>query len=227
MKVLVFQHEPNEGIGNMASWMASHEAELTYVKLFEPNPAFPPVKEFDLVIVLGGLMSVNDEDDYAWLKTEKSCLAEVLENGTPLLGLCLGAQMIANVLGADVVQGEHQEIGWYPVDNVSKGQGVQITLPKPVFHWHGETFKLPDGAVRLMSSQACENQAFQMGEKVVGLQYHLEVIPDTIEHWLHDVDGKLPKGPYIQSVEELQKTPAAFYEDSQKAMERLLDYLVS
>ncbi|MFZ3157950.1 MAG: gamma-glutamyl-gamma-aminobutyrate hydrolase family protein, partial [Smithella sp.] len=178
MRAHYLQHVEFEGLGSIASWLEADGYEITNTRLFE-SAKFPNLKEIDLLVVMGGPMSVNDEDDFPWLVSEKQFIREAINSGKPVLGICLGAQLIASAAGAKVYSNPVKEIGWFPIYGISS-QDVSIFSFPPsvkVFHWHGETFDLPSGAIRLAKSDGCENQAFQIGKPVIGLQFHLETTP--------------------------------------------------
>jgi GMP synthase (glutamine-hydrolysing) len=185
VRVLAFRHVPFEGLGRIAPVLdelgiAFHDAEAYRDGASLPHPA-----AYDGLIFMGGPMSVNDPLPY--LAREMGVIQEAARIGQPVLGVCLGAQLIAKALGARVYRNPIKEIGWFDVeftpaaarDPLFAGAAPRET----VFHWHGETFDLPAGAVRLASSSRCRNQAFRVGETIYGLQFHLEVTPAMIEDW--------------------------------------------
>jgi GMP synthase-like glutamine amidotransferase len=155
-------------------------------------------------------MSVHDESQYQWLSEEKAFIHEALslEDGPKVLGICLGAQLLAEALGADVFPGRYKEVGWLPVEFTPAALAHPLFEGFPerleVFHWHGETFSLPAEAVHLARSEAFENQAFLYGEKVLALQFHLEVTPETVAALIENCPEDLKPGPYVQRVEEIQ-----------------------
>jgi GMP synthase-like glutamine amidotransferase len=231
MRVQVLQHVPFEDIGSMASWLAMRDATLSYTRFYH-DAELPQLEGIDLVIAMGGPMSVNDEAELPWLKAEKAFLREVVESGVPLLGVCLGAQLIANALGARVFPNCEKEIGWFPIRAVcdeSRGStdGFRFPIETKVFHWHGETFDLPPGAVLLASSTACENQAFQIGRKVMGLQFHLETTPESAASILEHCRDELVVGPWVQSEAEIRATGAETYAAANQLMNRVLDGLMN
>src|SRR3990172_6278221 len=177
MRAHFFQHVPFEGLGSIAPWLEARGASVTGTRFFE-EWTLPMANDVDLLIVMGGPMSVNDESIHPWLKDEKRFIKEAIARGKPVFGVCLGAQLIANAMGARVYANAEKEIGWFPIHRVDKpraGDAFQFPKDSLVFHWHGETFDLPPGAVPLARSEGGENQAFQLGHKVIGLQVHLEI----------------------------------------------------
>ncbi len=227
MKVLIVQHESFEKEGNMADWLEKNQAEITYLKLYEeqnfPNPA-----DFDLIILVGGPMSVNDEAEYPWLVTEKEFVRQVLKLEIPMLGICLGGQLIANALGAEITLNKEAEIGWFDIENVAKQEDVfQFPDKVEIFHWHGETFALPDGAVPLIKSEACENQGFQYGRYVIGLQCHPEATTEVIQEWLDQTGGQMAQGNYIQTAEQMLDDVDGKIARSQQLAGAMLDYITA
>lgn len=225
MNVHILQHVPFEDIGSMARWFAKHNATLSYTRFFEKT-ALPKTKDFELIIAMGGPMSVNDELEFPWLKQEKEFIREAVLANVAVLGICLGAQLIASSLGASVYKNSYKEIGWFPIEGISN-YGGQFNFPHSttVFHWHGETFDLPVGAVQLAKSAACENQAFQLGRNVMGLQFHLETTPESAYELIKNCSNELVSAPYIQSKEQLRAATPAMYREVNQLMEKILDYL--
>ena len=225
MKVHVLQHVAFEGLGSIEDWLHARDAAVDYTR-FHVSPALPAVDGVDLVIAMGGPMSVNDEAALPWLREEKRFIRAAIERGLPVLGICLGAQLIANALGARVHPGPHKEIGWYDIAGTPAGEGC-LRFPErcEVFHWHGETFELPPGALRLARSAACENQAFQVGRNVIGLQFHLETTPASAESIIANCRDELIEAPYVQTEAALRAAPPQSYARINALMNEVLDYL--
>jgi GMP synthase-like glutamine amidotransferase len=185
VKVLVFRHVPFEGAGHLATVLESRGIELEYADLYRDGAVLPDIEAYAGLVFLGGPMSANDP--LPFLDWERSLIAQAAERGQPLLGICLGSQLIARVLGGDVHRNPEKEIGWFDIqltgDAATDRLFAGIHSPVPVFHWHGDTWELPPGAVRLASSQACRNQAFRARENIYGLQFHPEVTPEMIADW--------------------------------------------
>ena len=225
MKVHVLQHVPFEGIGSMALWLDEQCADVSYTRFFEDH-ALPQAKGFDLIIVMGGPMSVNDEASLPWLRPEKQFIRDAIEQGVSLLGVCLGAQLIASALGARVYSNPQKEIGWFQIE-ATPSVANTFRFPEKciVFQWHGETFDLPSGAVRLAKSIICENQAFQIRQHVIGLQFHLETTPESVQAILDNCrDGLLP-GTYIQAASEIQAVRNTLYAEINSLMGEVLSYV--
>jgi len=185
MRVLVFRHVPHEGLGHIESELVRRGIAIDYADLYQPAAAAPDPSLYDGLIFMGGPMSVNDGLPY--LEREARWIAQAVEARRPVLGVCLGAQLIAKALGARVYPNPIKEIGWFEIgltgeaadDPLFAGVGPRET----VFQWHGETFDLPHGARLLASSAACRHQAFSVGSSTYGLQFHLEVTPEMIADW--------------------------------------------
>jgi GMP synthase-like glutamine amidotransferase len=227
MKVHVLQHAPFEGLAGIAALLAGRKAEISHTRFFE-NVTLPSLKGLNLLIVMGGPMSVNDESEFPWLREEKQFIREAIQSGLPVLGVCLGSQLIASALGARVFRNAQKEIGWFPVEAVPTSTDT-FHFPEKfqVFQWHGETFDLPPGAVRLARSEACANQAFQVGRRALALQFHLEVTPEAVRAFVEHGGAELLPAPYIQNATALTAAPSAAYTEINALMERVLNYLTT
>jgi GMP synthase-like glutamine amidotransferase len=226
MKVHVLQHAPFEGLASIASWLAARKAEVNFTRFFE-DATLPSLQGLDLVIAMGGPMSVNDEAALPWLREEKRFIREAVARGTPVLGVCLGSQLIASALGARIYPNRQKEIGWFPLEAVgARGETFHFPEKFRSFHWHGETFDLPRGALQLARSAACENQAFQVGRRTLALQFHLEVTPEAVRAFVDHCGSELKPAPYIQSAEEITKAAGGCYDEINRLMERVLNYLI-
>lgn len=173
-------------------------------------------------------MSVNNEQNYPWLIQEKQFIRRAIDSGKVVLGVCLGAQLVANSLGATVYSNKEREIGWFNVNKVEGGDsGPLASLFPPsleVFHWHGETFELPPGAVHLVRSESCEHQAFSIGDRVLGLQFHLETTVDSARQLINNCRDDLSPGAWVQSEDEIFRDPKRFGRINQ-VMNPILDFL--
>lgn len=225
MRVHYLQHAPFEGLGSIQSWLESRSNEVGVTKLFEGG-RFPHMSEIDFLIILGGPMSVNDERSNPWLVSEKRFIADAIASSKKVLGICLGAQLIASALGAKVFVNPGREIGWFPIQpapGVSpSGFSSLFQEPREVFHWHGETFDLPPGSTHIARSAACEHQAFSIGERVLGLQFHLEITLASAQGLIENCRGDLEPGIWVQSEKEMLKNSARF-ERINRVMDTILD----
>ena len=185
MKVLIFRHVPFEGPGYIGPILEDRGIGIDFADLYRPGEPDPDPAGYAGLIVLGGPMSANDPLPY--LEREQTMIARAAAAGQPLLGICLGAQLIARALGAEVRRNPQKEIGWFDIHFTTAAAGdplfAGIRGPETVFHWHGDTFGIPPGAERLAWSQACANQAFRAGSNIYGLQFHIEVTPAMIADW--------------------------------------------
>ncbi|RAI37753.1 glutamine amidotransferase [Rhodoplanes roseus] len=180
------RHVAFEGLGLLAPLLAARGYQVRYVEAPVEPLDEASLAAADLVVVLGGPIGVYEEDAYPFLLGETAAVAARLLAEKPTLGICLGAQLMAKALGADVAPGPQKEIGWAPLQVTDDGRAVGLGdfATTPVLHWHGDNFALPPGATRLAATAACPNQAFSVGPSILGLQFHVEVDPETIETWL-------------------------------------------
>lgn len=187
-RVLVFQHVPFEPLGTLDPLLKEHGFRIRYVNFGRDPSVRPVLAGYDALVVLGGPMGVDDTEEYPNLGTEIELIGEAVAAGMPVLGICLGAQLLARALGASVTRNGAHEIGWHRVALTPEGSADPVLSPLAgnpwLFHWHGDRFALPDGATHLASSELCDNQAFRFGENALGLQFHLEVDRALIERWL-------------------------------------------
>ena len=200
------QHVRFETLGCIAPWLSAAGAELTTTKFYE-STSLPEVDDLDLLVVLGGPMSVNDRHVYPWLADELQFVRAAISRDVAVLGICLGAQLIARALGARVYRNSEPEIGWFPVTGIGARrlepswarEGAETT----VFHWHGETFDLPQGATPLARSAGCEHQAFRIGERVMGLQFHLETTRESMQEMVPACRADLVASRFVQTEREI------------------------
>lgn len=189
MKVLVLRHVPHEHLGTLALSLRASNLIYEYVNFYENEHPNISVDDLCGLIILGGPMNVYETDRYSYLRMEDRLIKEAVEKDVPILGICLGAQLIAKALGARVIKNKEKEIGWYPLKITEEGSKDRLfkhfNSEETVFQWHGDTFEIPNGAVHLAESTLCTNQAFRYGHNVYGLQFHIEVTSQMILEWLN------------------------------------------
>jgi len=226
MRTHYLQHATFEGLGSIEPWLKAARHEITNTKFFE-SAELPDLKKIDLLVVVGGPMSVNDEADYPWLIDEKKWIQQAIDAGKATLGICLGAQLIADVLGAKVYCHSRKEIGWFPVTAIEhqSRQIFQFSDNFKAFHWHGETFDLPEGAIQLASSQACKHQAFQWGRSVLALQFHLEMTVEAVKTIVEHCRSELIADDFVQEEAQILSASRADYQALNQQMDKLLVWL--
>jgi GMP synthase-like glutamine amidotransferase len=206
LRIHYLQHVPFEGPGFIESWALVRNHRLTSTRLYS-GQRLPGVDDLDWLVILGGPMNVYEQDRYPWLAREKCFIGEALHGEKVVIGICLGAQLLACVLGAKVTRNPCSEIGWYPVEKAAQASQSKLAglLPDqfPAFHWHGDTFEIPRGAIHFARSQACENQAFTFGDRVAAFQFHLESTRDGVEKLVYNCPEDLAEGPCIQGPEDM------------------------
>jgi len=183
-QTLAIRHVPFEDLGLLGPLLAERRHAVRYVEApLQDFGAIDPLAP-DLVVVLGGPIGVYENDRYPFIDAEVELLARRLAADRPTLGICLGSQLMAKALGARVYSSEFKEIGWAPLELSTEGAASCLRhLTTPVLHWHGDTFDLPADAVRLASTPACRNQAFNAGRHALGLQFHAEACGEPLEAW--------------------------------------------
>ncbi len=212
MHIHYIQHAPFEGLGFIEEWLQHKGHTVSYTLAWE-NQDFPSPDSIDGLIIMGGPMSVNDEPQLHWLKPEKKFITDCIKADKKMLGICLGAQLIANCLGATVSKNAFTEIGWFNVTiNASLGKWLNTFTPATlqVFHWHGETFTIPEKAVNHASSDGCSNQLFTYGDNIAGLQFHPEVTTEDVASMFEFGEDELVEGRYIQPVNEITQIPGNY-----------------
>jgi GMP synthase-like glutamine amidotransferase len=208
MRIQSLEHQPAEGPAKIADWAAARGHTLKSTALYAGETP-PALTDFDLLIIMGGSMNIYQHRDYPWLVQEKEFLRRAIDAGKPILGICLGAQLLADVLGGKVYQNPEKEIGWFPVRFLDRS-GLFAKFPETmnVMHWHGDTFDLPPGARLIAESAGCPRQAFLWNDRVVGLQFHLEMGAVNVADLVNVSADDLTPGRYVQSAAQLTETPA-------------------
>lgn len=225
------QHMSDEGPGHAADWLAAHGHSLTFTHLFEPNLVFPAPAEFDGLLILGGAMSVHDEESLPWLREEKAFIREALRAGKITLAICLGAQLVAEALGGEVKPNHEPEIGFWTVRFSAKSLEHPLLQGWPekaaVLHWHLDTFTVPPGAMRVGMSAGCATQGFVWGDGVIGLQFHPEMTVPMVEQLMaFEGHEHAEEQEFVQTAEQIRAKLKSVWK-GRKLLESLLANLVA
>ncbi|SFM83378.1 type 1 glutamine amidotransferase [Methanolobus profundi] len=207
MKIHCLVHLEFETLGNIKEWACNNGHSIS-VTMPYMNSNYPHPDEFDLLVIMGGLMSVYQEDEYPWLIEEKEFVKNVIESGKSVYGICFGAQMLSEILGGQVSQNMYREIGWHIIQTLDAFREDDSLFNMPpeltVFQWHGDTFTLPKGARRLFESEACPEQGFIYRDNVLAVQFHPETDESCVDSLVTECASDLVKGRYIQSEQEIR-----------------------
>ena len=225
MKIHYLQHAPFEGLGNIQEWITAKGHSCSGTLLYR-NEGLPEPDDTDWLIVMGGPMNIYDIDHFPWLVAEKKFIAAVIKKDKPVLGICLGAQLIADVMGAGTTANRYKEIGWFPITRSKELANSRLNeiIPEDldVFHWHGDTFEIPQNCLPIASSIACRNQGFTLNDRVIGMQFHLDFTADSVIKLVENCGDELVDGPFIQTREFMLSDRDKFAQIRQ-VMFRILD----
>lgn len=225
MLVACLQHVSFEGPGNIAQWAATRGHSLNVIHLSEGR-TLPRTDEFDMLVVMGGPMSIHEEADYGWLVPEKRLIAQSLDQKKFVLGVCLGSQLLADSFGSRVYRNRVREIGWFPIRLRPEGSQSPSFAGMPdrmdVLHWHGETYDLPPGCVHLAESEGCLVQAFEH-PFALGLQFHLEATPEGLRELIRNCGHEIGLGSFEQSPEGMVADESLHREVTHSALFGILD----
>ncbi len=225
MNVHWLQHLPFEGLGSMGEYFKQKNIPSTSTH-FYLGQSLPSIDSFDWLIIMGGAMSANDDAKFPWLTEEKIFIKKAIDAGKVVIGVCLGAQLIAASLGAKVYRNTQKEIGWFDLTPTKDAQKTILadcfSQKIEVFHWHGDTFDLPKGAVHLASSEATKNQGFIISDKVFGFQFHLETTFEYAKALFDNFPEEIIKAKHIQNAEQALADSGKF-EKINAVMSQILD----
>lgn len=228
MRIHALQHVVFEGLGHIEQWITTQGHSLRISHLYAGD-ALPALNEFDRLVIMGGPMNIYEDKRYPWLAAERDFIRRAIDAGKSAVGICLGAQLLADALGSKVYGGQHKEIGWLPIRVTEAGQKSLLWQGLPtdpvVFHWHGDTFEVPAGAVHLATSEGCVSQAFVYDNRILGLQFHLESTPQTVEAILAHCGDELVEAKYIQSAVQIRAADLALFSSINHLLETLLSRL--
>jgi GMP synthase (glutamine-hydrolysing) len=225
MHVHSLEHAACEGAGKIADWAQQRGYRFSAAR-FDLRETPAPLDDVDLVVIMGGPMNIYQHRDYPWLVEEKRYLAQAVARDKGMLGVCLGAQLIADVLGGKVVQNPLKEIGWFPVRFIDRAEPFDgFPEMATVFHWHGDTFELPLQARRVAESDGCANQAFVFGERIAGLQFHIEVTQEAAVGFCEGAEAELRPARFVQTRQQIESASPDL-SPTEKGLFRLLDQLV-
>ncbi|MCK9183298.1 MAG: type 1 glutamine amidotransferase [Fibrobacteraceae bacterium] len=226
MTAHIFTHVSFESEGIIADILNELHIAYSHVPLYAGADT-PKSSQIDFAIFMGGPMSVLEEREFPFLAKEKELIRTLIQQKKPVLGICLGAQLIANALGAEIIKNPDKEIGWFPISGSSTSKST-FSFPNKttVFHWHGETFGIPEGALRIAQSKACTNQGFQVGS-AIGLQFHIETTEASMQSILSHCSSELSeKSPWIQSEERIKELARTSIPQANALMGKLIRYML-
>ena len=228
MRFHLLQHVSFEGPAAIENWLTDNHLSLTFTKFFQGDD-LPRQEDFDVLIVMGGPMGVDDVEQFPWLLEERQFIQKSIDKDKTILGICLGAQLIARACDARVKKNKYREIGWFDIliNNENLPDRLKDVFPEKmnVFHWHGDTFEIPDGAVHFASSEACSNQGFILNDRVIGLQFHIETTERSAILLLDNCRDELDGSKYVQSAADVLDDTTRFNKINHLLV-RLLEKLV-
>jgi GMP synthase-like glutamine amidotransferase len=229
LRIHYFQHVKYEGLGSIEEWISSNGHSLSSTRFFE-DTTLPELSDFDWLIVMGGSMSVNDEQQFPWLADEKRFIRRAIDACKTVLGICLGSQLVSAALGAKVYKNKEKEIGWFDIELTCFAKSDQFFSEMgsrlKVFHWHGDTFDLPENVVHLFYSAGCKHQAYIYKDRVLALQFHLETTTNSLNDMIEHGRQELKPARFIQTEKELLSNNQ-LTESNRKVLFKLLDRLAS
>jgi GMP synthase (glutamine-hydrolysing) len=226
MKLNAILHVPFENVGSIEEWAATNGHTLSFTRMYNDEP-LPALNSFDGLIVMGGPMGAYDDHLFPWLSREKMYLQSTMREKKKILGICLGAQLMAAVLGSVVHKNPYKEIGWFPIRKTFVAHkffpAFASSPTQTVFHWHGDTFEIPHSSQRLFESDGCKNQAFLYNDHVLGLQFHLEITASGLDGLIQNCQNELIEDHYIQLEDRLKELHTTYSSENKRILFSLLD----
>ena len=225
MHIHWLQHVPFEGLGTIQHWSEQNGHYLSCTR-FWAEDRLPEPDSLDLLIIMGGPMGVHDEPHYPWLAREKEFIRRTIDQKKTILGICLGAQLLASACGAAVYPNQEKEIGWFPITRAPSVSGwVSEVFPAEsmMFHWHGDTFDIPESGDLICSSEACRNQGFVVEDRLIGLQFHPEMTNQGISALIDNCGNELSVANWIQPERKLREG-TRFMQPANLIMKKLLNH---
>jgi GMP synthase (glutamine-hydrolysing) len=227
LRIHYFQHVAFESLGSIEEWISLSGHSLTSTRFFE-RAKLPEIADIDWLIVMGGGMSVHDEEQFPWLADEKEFIRQAIGAGKIVTGICLGSQLVSEALGARVYQNKDKEIGWFDIELTCFAKSNNLFFDMEdrtkVFHWHGDTFDLPENAIHLAFSSGTRNQAYIYNRKVLAMQFHLETTLNSLQQLIENCRNELTAGKYIQTEKEIL-TNKQLIESNKKVLFKILERL--
>jgi len=223
MDILIIQHVAFEKPGHFINIFNSYNPNIHYLNIYEDSP--DRGQNYDVLLIMGGPMNIYEENVYPWLKEEKKIISEAITEGKIVIGVCLGAQLIADSLGAKIYKNKSPEIGWFPVKKTN--DRILNFLPDfaTVFHWHGETFNIPEKCIAFYSSDVTENQAFIYDRRVLGLQFHLEMQKEDINALIENCRDEIKDSVYVMQEQEMLDYFNSYSYNNKRMLENLILWL--
>ncbi|HEU4574534.1 MAG TPA: type 1 glutamine amidotransferase [Chitinophagaceae bacterium] len=227
MRIHFIQHVSFEYPGSILAWAEQHGFTCSFTRT-DTDPVFPSLTAFDMLVIMGGPMGTYEEEKYQWLKKEKSFIRSAIDASKKVLGICLGCQLIAEVLGANVYPHAEKEIGWWPVQKVEE-HPLTKNLPDgfDTFHLHGDTFDLPHGAVHLFRSAACPQQGFAFANTILALQFHPEMESKLLNNMITHEKEQLVTAAFVQTAETIMQRSEEKLSLQKQLMYQLLDNFIN
>ncbi len=225
MKLHYFQHVPFEDLAKIENWAILNNFQISSTKFFNDYNKID-IDSIDWLVIMGGPMNIYEYGKYPWLKEEKLMIEKFIKKGKFVLGICLGAQLIADVLGVRVYKNNYKEIGWLPINFIKKQNHIldNIFLDSiHVFQWHGDTFNIPEGAIKIASSEACPNQGFIYENKVIGLQFHIESTLKSIKKLIRSCGNEIKIDRYIQNEQEILNNTKLYQKKANNLLYKILE----